>query len=343
MLEKHIVDQIAAIISANIEPDFSVSHTESLGGGCVNHAYRIAGDRQSYFVKLNDRQWLANFQAEYAGLRQLAASETIRVPQPLVVTTISERAVLITEYLALIDSEAANADDPNLWQQMGSQLAQLHSTPIKTINNRLQDSEGDAGAVSSSPLLLPEDGFGGYIANSTLGNRPGFLGVDSSWSDFFVSHRLEFQFHQVRQIHNTSFENEERALATAHTLLSPPHHDPKPSLTHGDLWAGNASFATVRRAQNDADVSRSHIMFPVVFDPAPYIADGETDLALSELFGGFPPAFYRGYQARLPITTEYQQHRTIYNLYHILNHYNLFGGGYRHQAQIMINQICQYT
>jgi fructosamine-3-kinase len=103
------------------------------------------------------------------------------------------------------------------------------------------------------------------------------------------------------------------------------NHQPQPSLVHGDLWGGNAA------------VTKSGE--PVIFDPATYIGDREVDIAMTELFGGFPSAFYRGYNEVSPLDEGYKQRKTLYNLYHILNHFNLFGGGYASQANQMIEQI----
>jgi fructosamine-3-kinase len=94
---------------------------------------------------------------------------------------------------------------------------------------------------------------------------------------------------------------------------------------HGDLWSGNAAYLP------DGT--------PVIFDPAVYYGDRETDLAMTELFGGFPPAFYRAYAASYPLDSGYAVRKTLYNLYHILNHYNLFGGGYLQQAEQMLDQL----
>jgi fructosamine-3-kinase len=76
-----------------------------------------------------------------------------------------------------------------------------------------------------------------------------------------------------------------------------------------------------------------------MFDPAVYQGDREADLAMTELFGGFPESFYAAYQEALPLATGYPQRRTLYNLYHILNHLNLFGGRYRAQAERMMAQL----
>ncbi len=77
----------------------------------------------------------------------------------------------------------------------------------------------------------------------------------------------------------------------------------------------------------------------MIFDPATYFGDREVDIAMTELFGGFPTAFYKSYNEAFPLDAGYEQRKTLYNLYHILNHFNLFGGGYSSQANRMIDQI----
>jgi len=94
---------------------------------------------------------------------------------------------------------------------------------------------------------------------------------------------------------------------------------------HGDLWGGNVA----------ADEQGN----PVIYDPACYFGDRETDLAMTELFGGFSPTFYQAYQAVYPLDPGYTRRKTLYNLYHILNHLNLFGPGYLHQAENMLDKL----
>jgi fructosamine-3-kinase len=102
-------------------------------------------------------------------------------------------------------------------------------------------------------------------------------------------------------------------------------HVPKPALVHGDLWSGNAASLVSGE--------------PAVFDPAVYVGDAEVDLAMTELFGGFPSAFYRGYAEVSPIASGYEARKPLYNLYHVLNHANMFGGGYVAQAETMMAQL----
>jgi len=100
---------------------------------------------------------------------------------------------------------------------------------------------------------------------------------------------------------------------------------PQPSLLHGDLWSGNAG---------ELDHGE-----PVIFDPAVYFGDRESDLAMTELFGGFAPGFYAAYDAAWPRDPGYPPRRTLYQLYHVLNHLNLFGAAYLTQAQNMIAEL----
>ena len=99
---------------------------------------------------------------------------------------------------------------------------------------------------------------------------------------------------------------------------------PEPSLLHGDLWGGNAAFA-------DGE--------PVVFDPAVYYGDREADLAMTELFGGFGADLQAAYREAWPLDSGYAVRKTLYNLYHVLNHFNMFGGGYASQAEAMIERL----
>jgi fructosamine-3-kinase len=97
------------------------------------------------------------------------------------------------------------------------------------------------------------------------------------------------------------------------------------SLLHGDLWGGNASAL--------ADGT------PVVFDPAVYCGDREADLAMTELFGGFPKDFHAAYRAAWPLDEGYPVRRDFYNLYHVLNHANLFSGAYVEQGARLIERL----
>jgi fructosamine-3-kinase len=158
----------------------------------------------------------------------------------------------------------------------------------------------------------------GWQRPNTIGSTPQINSWSQSWPDFFREQRLGYQFQLAGR---GVFPQAQQLLDCLPQLLS---HQPRPSLVHGDLWSGNAGF--LRDGQ------------PVIFDPATYWGDREVDLAMTELFGGFPAAFYQGYNAVYPLDQGYDRRKVVYNLYHLLNHYNLFGGSYQGQANHNIEQ-----
>lgn len=159
---------------------------------------------------------------------------------------------------------------------------------------------------------LKQDRYGwgrdNYIGLSPQPNR-----WSDSWGDFFVSDRLGYQVSRIRNPEvRTGFEAvlERHGQTLVRWLDSTCEH---PSLLHGDLWSGNALF------------DRNS---PWLIDPAVYCGDREADLAMTEMFGGFGKAFYNAYDRIYARSSDYSRKRDIYNLYHYLNHYNLFGDGY---------------
>src|SRR5690606_25048636 len=102
-------------------------------------------------------------------------------------------------------------------------------------------------------------------------------------------------------------------------------HAPAPSLLHGDLWGGNWG------ATPDG--------VPYVYDPASYYGDREADIAMTRLFGGVGPEFYRAYEREWPLPGGAERRAELYNLYHVLNHFNLFGGGYAAQAESLLRRL----
>jgi fructosamine-3-kinase len=166
-----------------------------------------------------------------------------------------------------------------------------------------------------------DKGFG-WVMNNTIGSTPQINTWVEDWAEFYTKHRLGYQFQLARR-KGGNFPLQDKLLAAIPELLA--GHTVEPALVHGDLWGGNAGCTV------DGE--------PVIFDPATYYGDREVDIAMTELFGGFPAAFYQGYEEVFPLDAGYEQRKTLYNLYHILNHFNLFGGGYGSQANRMIEQI----
>jgi len=164
----------------------------------------------------------------------------------------------------------------------------------------------------------------GWVRDNTIGNTPQINTQSSDWIYFWRTHRLGYQLDLAKANGFTGkLQNlgEQLLINLNHFLYS----SPQPSLLHGDLWNGNFSF------DNKGN--------PVLFDPATYYGDREADIAMTELFGGFPSNFYSAYQHEYPLDSGYNIRKSVYNLYHVLNHLNLFGGGYLYQAEQMINKL----
>ena len=172
--------------------------------------------------------------------------------------------------------------------------------------------------------LNPEQRFGWHQDNF-IGHTPQYNDWHTDWICFYGEQRLKPQLELAKQKGAPSqlFTLGEQLMACLPKFFT--HYTPSPSLLHGDLWSGNSAFLTHGE--------------PVIFDPACYYGDRETDLAMTELFGGFSPAFYEGYHQVFPIDDGYPQRRPLYQLYHLLNHYNLFGGHYAQQCLRMMQTL----
>ena len=163
----------------------------------------------------------------------------------------------------------------------------------------------------------------GFELDNTIGETPQPNAWAASWSEFFVERRLAHMFALCRRVGGV-FRGEAALLDRARAMLAA--HEPAPSLCHGDLWSGNAGCL---EGEGRA----------CVFDPAAYYGDREVDIAMSRLFGSFPDAFYASYEAEAPLAPGHEARRDLYDLYHMLNHYVLFGGSYREQAQRLIDRV----
>src|SRR4051812_48125998 len=169
----------------------------------------------------------------------------------------------------------------------------------------------------------------GWHRDNTIGSTPQVNTWTEDWLPFFREHRLRFQLQLAeRNGHGGRLqESGARLLERLDVLLG--EHRPAPSLLHGDLWGGNVG----------ADPSGA----PVIFDPAVYFGDREADLAMTRLFGGFSREFYAAYEKAWPLPASASERVDLYNLYHVLNHLNLFGTGYLSQAQAIIEKLLDLT
>ena len=282
-------NQIVEAITAESDKPFHLKRADSIGGGCINTAYRLVGDdRQNFFIKLNSAERLDMFVAEADGLQALAAARAIRVPLPVCTGVEGSQAYLVMEYFE------GGGGNSGAAESFGQQLAHIHQHTSKQF---------------------------GLHRDNTIGSTPQLNTPGDDWLEFWREHRLGYQLELAEQRGGpASLLRKVEQLTQAMPGLF-TDYQPGPSLLHGDLWSGN--YAVTQEGE------------PIIFDPAVYYGDREADLAMTELFGGFPQRFYAAYNETWPLDSGYPVRKTFYNLYHILNHFNMFGGGYAGQAERM--------
>ncbi len=201
------------------------------------------------------------------------------------------------------------------------------SSAYIVMENLALGGHGDPAALGEGLAALhriTQDDFGWHRDN-TIGSTPQVNTPTGDWIDFYREHRLRFQF-ELAASHGCPgrlVSRGERLMADFAVLFD--SYAPEASLLHGDLWSGNYAYTSSGE--------------PTIFDPAVYYGDREADLAMTELFGGFGRDFYAAYNTAWPVDPGYSVRKTLYNLYHILNHFNLFGGGYVSQAQGMVDSL----
>lgn len=187
-----------------------------------------------------------------------------------------------------------------------------------------QGSDALLGEKLADMHRVTRDAFGWDIDN-TIGSTPQENAWLDDWIDFWRVRRLRFQLDlAARQGAGRGLLSKVERLIDEFPALFDGYR-PLASLLHGDLWSGNYAFTSTNE--------------PAIFDPAVYYGDREADIAMTELFGGFGRDFYAAYNNAWSLDAGYPVRKTLYNLYHILNHFNLFGGGYASQAQRMTESL----
>ena len=277
-----------------------LSRCSSLSGGCTNEVSVVElCDGRRFVVKAYQDGDAAV--AERVGLEHLAKYSPLRTPE--VTGLVAGGQEPAHSYLVLEYIEAA-AGGQTSWRKLGEMLALQHQVP----------ASATVGPVNR--FGFPSDNF---IGATRQPNSWSF-----SWVDFFGKHRLGFQFQLAKQ-NGADTELLQRGAALIERLDRWLPASPAAALVHGDLWSGNVMFASDGA--------------PVQIDPAIYYAHHETDLALASLFGGFDRAFWDAYHATFPPTAGWQERLEIYKLYHVVNHFNLFGGSYALQAMNILRRF----
>ncbi|MEX0587996.1 MAG: fructosamine kinase family protein [Cyanobium sp.] len=272
----------------------------AVGGGSIHRAWRLRlAGGGVVFAKTHGAAGLPLLEAEAQGLRALAA----HAPEGLVIP------------------------EPLAWGVAGDQAALL--LPWLSLTGGGSAAEGSwfqlgqglAGLHRSSAACAQEQGYG-WAVDNFIGSAPQRNGWRPDWGAFFAECRLAPQLAWAAS-RGAPLQGAQILLERVPEWLF--EHHVQPVLVHGDLWSGNAGLLADGRT--------------AMFDPACHWGDREVDLAMAQLFGGFPPAFFEGYARAFPLEPGAQGRVELYNLYHLLNHANLFGGGYVRRAQVCIDGL----
>jgi protein-ribulosamine 3-kinase len=237
------------------------------------------------------------------------------------------------ETIAMFAAESAGLTELSLTHTVRVPKPVVHGISGKDAFLVLEYIEFGAPGKSSDRLfgqqlaLLHQQpqAYFGWHRDNTIGSTPQPNARTDDWIVFWRTHRLRHQLDlAAAKGYRGRFEVTGRQLCDQLSCFF-EGYTPQPSLLHGDLWGGNAA----------TDKQRN----PVMYDPACYYGDREADLGMTELFGGFSQDFYAAYREAYPIDQGYVVRKKLYNLYHILNHLNLFGSGYLRQAENMIESL----
>lgn len=268
-----------------------IKDRRAVHGGDCNDAYLLTlTDGRRIFLKSNHIGNAHFFTAEARGLRAIAETKAIAVPKVLACGTDKETQTvfLLMEY---IEEGKKRAD---FFEAFGRNLAAMHrATP---------------------PVQMPAGRPCGFDEDNIIGFRPQVNTPHADWISFYRDCRLLPQLRDAQAAGYLSKEDLRQADSVMSRLDRWLIEPEAASLVHGDLWGGNYMTGTDGSA--------------MLIDPAAYIGHREVDLAMSEMFGGFPAAFYRAYQEAYPLQPGYEDRRPLYDLYQMLNHLNQFGGSY---------------
>ena len=303
--KKNPIQSIIDEISRQTGKEFNMARSQHIGGGDINKALMlVCYDKSRWFLKYNHKNKFDMFAAEARGLAELRKTEAIKVPEPICAGVTNTASFLLLEALDL-----SGTADTGL---LGEQLARLHLFH----NKNFQDKN------------LQQKQFG-WTINNTIGSTPQMNTLEDDWVLFYKKHRLNFQLELAMKngAPTSLLDKSDQLISNLDIFFT--GYQPVASILHGDLWSGNWG----------GDKQGN----PVIYDPAVYFGDHEADLAMMQLFGNPGERFFAAYQSIFPIDPGYTVRKTLYNLYHIINHYNLFSGGYAIQAERMIDQLLAET
>lgn len=276
-----------------------ISGRQPIYGGDINQSYHLTlSNGSSVFMKSNDIENYAYFEKETEGLEALRSLHTIGVPKPLAAGV--DDADQMSFLLMEYLAPAQRRKDYG--ETLGHELALMHRHSTKEM-------------VDVYP------GYGFYTDNY-IGVTPQLNTPKAGWIDFFRDCRLVPQLRMAeKRLDSGTIKKCGVLLDHLDQFLEEP---PFPSLLHGDLWSGNVICGSDGKAW--------------ILDPAVYVGSFEAEIAMTELFGGYPDSFYDAYQEINRIEPEYEDRRDLYNLYHMLNHLNLFGSSYLSEVRRIVRK-----
>lgn len=277
-----------------------IERTSPISGGDINEAYGLTlTGGRRIFMKSNTKENIPLFTAEAAGLAAIARTKAIGTPRILGIGTDEGKGGYS---FLLLEFTSGQNSSRNYWEDFAGQLAAMHRAPT-------------AGLVSGGKYGFGSDNF--------IGRRRQINTARDSWISFYRECRLEPQFQDAaRYFEKEDWKRIGRFLDHIDEILVEPEY---PSMLHGDLWSGNVITGNDGRAW--------------LIDPAVYVGHAEADIAMTELFGGFPRRFYAAYKTAAPLQPGYECRRDIYNLYHLLNHLNMFGRMYLSEVKRIVGRM----
>ncbi len=291
---------MARSIADATEASFAPLSIDPVGGGCIHRAFKISGDT------------VEGKRAYFVKMNEASAAAMFAAEADGLAALAKAGALRVPD--VVVRDEDEDEDEESAWIV----LEWLDLVHLDT------KSGGRMGEALAAQHRMQQAKFG-WGSNNFIGASPQPNAWSDDWLAFWRAHRLHAQLRLAAHhgLPSRMIDRGERLLADCEALFS--GHSPAKSLLHGDLWGGNAAAL--------ADGT------PVVFDPAVYVGDREADLAMTELFGGFPADFHSAYRNAWPLSDGYRVRRDFYNLYHVLNHANLFGSGYVRQAEQGIEKL----
>ena len=296
---------LAALLAQQLNAE--LEDVRSIGGGDISHAERFEAGGRAWLVKWHSRPpqpqpgWLEMFAAEAVGLALLASAQAVRVPAVVAHGAAQSGAVpafIVMEWIEQRARYAPLLDQRSAGAQLGRQLADLHRATAPSYG---LDHGNYCGATPQDNRWLP------------------------TWIEFYGERRLGFQMDLAGQRGLLPSERRrrlERLIGRLDRWID--ESACRPSLLHGDLWGGNWLVDGAGQ--------------PVLIDPAVYYGDREAELAMCRLFGGFPADFFAAYDAAWPPAAGRDERIPLYQLYHLLNHLNLFGEGYGGQVDSILRR-----